>query len=228
MNKQTKKTLNFMRSYDTAQLLNHAVIAYANIWYRKDKDYVGRASQNEPEKLAATLNEIAGDYKVARTLYKKGSEEWVKLADYITKLETIDADNFVKLVDDFADFHIKKNRRPISGASKLLWFRCQWPVKIYDSRAVDALKALGSKPGTRNYKKFCMAWTEEFEKHETLLNRAIACVSSRLDCTLVPKSEHSCFPQLASTPQFRERAFDQYLWLLGDPADEARARVVDE
>lgn len=218
--KKLRTTDELLVTYEKAQLFNHAVVAYSNLWYRKDRRYKRDAMASDFASLAKTLHEISADYKVTRTLFKKGSEKWTTLAEHVLDLGAIDNDNYIGIVTDLAVDFARDEKKPLSAASKLLWFRCGWPIKIYDSRAVAGLKALGYKPGNRNYEKFCSAWTLAFNEHHQELEDAVDRVGKNLKFTLVPAVAHGEYAELAPTPVFVERAFDQYLWLIGDPKDE--------
>jgi hypothetical protein len=60
MYKSKAKTLAFKNKYSEAQLLNHSVISYVNLWYRKDRRHVAKAKENKAEKLWPTLHKICG------------------------------------------------------------------------------------------------------------------------------------------------------------------------
>jgi hypothetical protein len=161
-------------------------------------------------------------------LYEKSeTEKWIVLADNLVKVPELTNENFIHEVVDFAENHLNKEKLAISAASKLLWFRHQWPVKIYDSRAVNALRALGFRPGAREYKTFCAAWTRAFEHYKADLLAAVTRVNKDKDCTLIPLAEQKDFMEFGITPSFLERAFDQYLWLLGDPQDESYSELAE-
>jgi hypothetical protein len=139
------------------------------------------------------------------------------LAHDIQQLGHIDASNYIDAVIKFANEHRRTGKKPLSAASKLLWFRSGAPVKLFDSRAVDALRAMKYLPGYYEYEKFCSAWERAFEDHRDELFSAIDRVCENLEYALVPKVERERFPVLTKTPDFFERVFDQYLWFLGDP-----------
>lgn len=218
--KKARVADELLAMYGKTQLFNHAVVAYSNLWYRKDRWYSRDALASNAESLAKTLHEISADYKVTRTLFKKGSEKWKTLAEHVLDLGAIDNDNYIGKVTELAVYFARNEKKPLSAASKLLWFRCGWPIKMYDSRAVAGLKALGYEPGNRNYEDFCEGWNLAFNDHRKDLEDALHRASKNLEFTLVPTVAHGEYGELAATPAFVERVFDQYLWLIGDPKGE--------
>lgn len=220
MGTNRRKVLELQEAYEPKQLFNHAVSTYTNIWFRKDRSYARKVKGRTISQLTESLQEIAADYKVIRTL-EKSKSSWENLARDIQQLGPIDEANYIDIVTGFADDHHRAGKRPLSAASKLLWFRSGAPVKLFDSRAVDALRAMKYLPGYYEYKKFCSAWERAFVDHRDELFAAIDRLCGNLEYVLVPKAEREHFRALAATPDFFERVFDQYLWFLGDPSDES-------
>lgn len=132
----------------------------------------------------------------------------------------MDSDNYIQKVSKLAVEFKHDEKKRFSAASKLLWFLSKWPIKIYDSRAVAGLKALGYKHGNRNYEDFCKAWSLAFNDHRQDLADAIVRVGENLEFALVPTVEHGKYAEQAADPAFVERSFDQYLWLIGDRKGE--------
>lgn len=230
MSKKKRILAEIKAAYDLPQLLNYVVIVYANLWFQKDRRYVENCKKDEVSSLSKTLADIAGDYRVSRTLpSQKLVKEWELLARFVVDVDVpaITNDNYISVVTKLATKMEKAGKTPLSAASKFLWFRCGAPVKMYDSRAVDALRAMGYRPGYTEYDEFCGAWLRAFEEHRADLFAAIGRVCERVEYTFTPMAEHKNFHHLAFSPNFVERAFDQYLWLLGDPDEKKQPDLLD-
>jgi hypothetical protein len=217
MGANRRKVLELRDAYEPEQLFNHAVSTYTNIWFRKDRGYAAKVKGRPEGQLSQVLQEIAKDYKVIRTL-EKCESSWENLAKDIHQLGRIDDANYIEKVTEFANSHRRAGKKPLSAVSKLLWFRSGAPVKLFDSRAVDALRAMKYFPGFYEYEGFCAAWAKAFDDHRDELFKAIDRLCTNLQYTLVPIAERGRFQTLAATPDFYERVFDQYLWFLGDPS----------
>lgn len=120
-----------------------------------------------------------------------------------------------KVVALASRFRERLGKFNLSAASKLLWLRHKRPYIIYDSRAVHALRKLGSILENGNYAQYARCWREEYTQRENEIKKA----ASRLNevrAFLTPWDGSAAeLMAITAEPWFLERVFDTYLWEMG-------------
>ncbi len=209
-----------LTGYTSTQLLHHAVLSYAKVWVLLDSRYKAEAAKSK-QALAPILISISNDYRVTRTFGKStDSVLWEGIAQYILTVQPPAVHNYVQVVDAMAGaFPLTDSRGrvryPLSGASKLLWFKFGVPIKIYDVRAVVALRRLKKLKRIHSYAEFCDAWDSAYSIYKKELEKALVFIAGKPELTLIPYVELQS-KNIFHEAWFIERSFDQFLWLIGD------------
>jgi hypothetical protein len=200
------------------RLLNFRFFAlhYLNDWCCDDSRFVTGVS---PEQDAATrlesLWEAAKYYKVTRTLPTLDGEE--RLAGALQAIDAVPVPITEATVDQAvcelaARFQELYGRYAVSAASKLLWIRHRWPIVILDDRASQFLWANGGTFRQGDYPGYCVEWRSQFARHEQAIRRACGELVGVKCFSLAGEMPDADLEQLVSSPWFRERVFDKFLW----------------
>jgi hypothetical protein len=193
-----------------SHLFNHAAFGYANLWWRKDRQFLNRMTQTDVTAVSNVLADIAVGYSVIRGIPGgRGYAGWAKIAKELISMRKLSAKTYVDVVERL-QAELVRERQLLSAASKILWFHSQSPVKIYDARAVEAL---GFRKGS--YSDYCRVWAWKFDESEVVIRRAIDKVVKHVDCTAIPPWAHNEFRNVSKKRWFAERVFDKYLWEQG-------------
>lgn len=170
------------------------------------------------ELMEAAVAKAAADLESRIELKASLQREWSVIASGFNEVTLSNSQHYSRTVKEFAQSLTTSTEKvPLSAASKLLWFKFRHPIRIYDTRAVAALWRMGfGKREERSYEKFCDSWSSAFDEYSAAVDLALTIVANQLRMTLVPKSEWPSFASIIRTAWFRERTFDQFLWLVGD------------
>lgn len=203
------------------QLLNHAALTYANLWFRQDRYFFLRAQTDDVFGLMAPMKEISAAYSIHRNLPKQiYLQDWHKIALLLANFRSsFSSSNYIAQVLQLAEELPGTKKLRLSAASKLAWFCNRWPIRIFDTRAVEALRRLGFLTGEAKYLKYCTAWQSAFTFHKCEIQAALIFVNANLHLTLVPEKDRAKLYNFCRENWYLERVFDQYLWLIGGGSD---------
>lgn len=119
-----------------------------------------------------------------------------------------------------AQFQKRFNKFNLSAASKLLWLTFRSPYIIYDARAVAALRSLGWEFDNKDYAKYYEAWHSQYDQHKLEIEQAAERLTKLQPFFGAWHDSEDSLRKTASQPWFLERVFDNYLWELGDDAQQ--------
>ena len=203
---------------------------YLNLWIRIERAFlVGFGSEKRDERLNA-LKAAATEFKVARTLHshgKKGPARYEPLLeilddqprDLVKGRPPLDVVEIVQKIErQIAKIYGDKKKDDsessvLSATTKLLWVKFGSPVVIYDKQAREAL---GTPDG--DLSKFYTCWHQGYRKHKADIERACAAIATMQDHWYPTWTDldHGEIDEAISSPWFRDRVFDIYLWHKGD------------
>ncbi len=107
------------------------------------------------------------------------------------------------------------DRFNLSAASKLLWLRHRRPYVIFDARAQNALRRLGSEFDQGDYAQYVKAWRARYAEAKACISVACSALATLPGVVpSLPSAERS-LSRLVSEQWFQERVFDLYLWERG-------------
>jgi len=205
--------------------LRFCALKYLNDWIQYDRQFVRGLSKTGDDRLDC-FTQAATYYRVARNF--KG------LADESTRQKLLEAldersgpiseGEVDDKVNDLSDsFRTICGKRAISASSKFLWITHRSPVVILDSRAVRALNEMhtGQRLTEANYAAYRKTWLAEFARHQNAIESACNELSRVKEFTLASELPDEKFSTLIKERWFRERVFDQFLWLNGSPEPDS-------
>ena len=177
------------------------------------------------ERLRA-VQDIASEYKIARTLPKKGDGGKERLEPILDDLSQLrDESTMVETVRSLQRA-LSAYGNPLSAASKLLWhYRHDQLINgehvcIYDSRAFEGIYTC-HRIMRGDYGSFVTAWRSGYVKRKGEI--AEACedlVGLSRFLRYESQATKSKLKVLTSQEWFRERVFDFMLWLAKDGKEE--------
>jgi hypothetical protein len=189
-------------------------VNYLNDWWWYDRYYVDGLRDQDETIRVKRLHEAAVYYKVVRNFKYGGDGDDVRLGPALKLLEGIEKPT-EKTVDDAIEtlalkFKEKYGKDAISASSKFLWLKHQWPVVIFDNRAVLCLRSRGCR--FTDYGEYRQRWREQFAQHA----KAIQDASGELPMVKAFSAAHSMSEKelvdIVGGAWFHERVFDKYLW----------------
>ena len=206
--------------------LHYAAFTYLYEWVSYDRYFFGSLALNEsealnrgekatPEKALKQLAAMATHYDVIRNL-KIEQDGTPRLSKVWNALETvkkpISQEDAIRTVLEFvAALKSQYDRNLVSAATKILWFRFQSPIVIFDSLTKEALAELKG-PIPEDYGGFYNRWQDEFSKQEDEIGsvcRKLSGLSGLIE--FLGDYSQEALQEAMSSGWFRERVFDHAL-----------------
>ena len=228
-----RKTEICMEVVEQQREINHAALTYLDLWAAMDRDLLDGFQSAEPAERAATLYRLAVKYRVARGISARDddgeklekaarNERWAEIVEIVcehVEMRDDDCDVVTHLVQALRHYAAIDGSQLTSAATKFLWFAGRHTIRIYDDRALRALRPgdEGKWTEMKGYSWFEKSWASHEKDRAEQLGRAIARLEQQFAWSGVPGGMQSEALQKIPLPWFRDRIFDQYLWAKGDP-----------
>lgn len=210
----SKRMPNASKNNRAEPPIAYCALRYLLLWEQQER-ILHEAMRGFPS--GADLRKVLHNYRVARTFKGIGKRENAERV--LDKLRAIGDDNSLtpvakveSLTEEFTNDFEKSN---LSAATKLLWLRYRGPYRIYDARAVRALKCRGRRFNSRNYGQYAEAWQLEFHTKQVCIDSAIDLLPGLQPFLSQWHETTTSIRQLTTQQWFQERIFDIYLWELG-------------
>ena len=219
-------------------LIRNSCFEYLQQWYRTDRQLMGATTTVEEVRNLAIKYMVVRNFKISDLNLKELNAKWEKVVKCVAKAQNENKQDTTSMVNKLAEdiggifpTAIGKTQPVlISAASKFLWFSGVHQVRIYDKRAVNALKIMQrertSKDGIKrklqlngNYSSFENAWNEEYADFASEIKDVTKDFDKILNWTIIPDGEW-CKEALNVSKKawFRDRVFDKFLWTSGESA----------
>lgn len=183
-----------------------------NAWVNKEQElHIGMA---EREPSNDVIRSSLHHFKIARNFSGYENEDKYSVLSALCRehANRMTGSNYIDKVTDLSEaFYEKFGQRNLSAATKLLWLRKQWPVKIYDK---NARTALGLSAGVE-YSDYVDAWSQEFSIHEKVIRNSLKDLATVKKYTAAWMWSDRDIKETISAPWFADRVFDFYLWEVG-------------
>lgn len=226
----------------TDRHIRQATLKYLNVWGELDAGLLERLGHGTPDEQADAIRDAASKYRVARhfsTSNRQGGGQpfWGKVLVVVRAAAAQDPSVMVPKVAQKLGVlgQAAQRQQPqvlTSAASKLMWFAGNTATRIYDTQAVDALRPAGGwrRHASIPYSDFHAVWTREFLSLEPRIVEVIAggLAGGLLDWSSVQAQHRAAATHALGTLWFRERVFDQMLWLRGAAVGKGPARAGGE
>ena len=197
---------------------HYFALNYLNDWLNIDRPLFERLKKSSNAQTGReALVAIAKQYGVARCFLKKHEKGRKRLDPVYRRLQKIGKPSsqtsaieaVSKLESKLAKLYEQKT---LSATSKLLWFKFQSPVVIYDSRAVRALELRT----TDNYETYYLAWRTMYLSYQKQIKQCCKSLprARKYAVTGLSKDE---ICKITNKRWFRERVFDKFLYYNGPP-----------
>jgi hypothetical protein len=224
------------KSSELQREINHAALAYLNLWFRTDRHHMRTLSD---PLTGEALRKVAAKYMVARGISMKDAQgnaipekerdrRWNQAATLVSRARRLakgDAAVVRKLATQLGELDTREYDLA-SAATKFLWFAGRYEVRILDVRAVRALRQLERPPRgtTTDYEWFEKAWARQIAECAQELEKAVENLPKQFPWSAVPGPwQQRALEEAIAHAWFQDRVFDQYLWAKG-----ARARPASE
>jgi hypothetical protein len=230
-------------SSEQQRQLNQAALAYLNLWARTDLRLIsGLSGERNQHARISTLHDLAKKYRVARGFSTEKQRDkagrldetavrafWGKVLRHVeetagsgTRDNRLVVEQLAKKLGEHGRSSEGKAKCLTSAATKFLWFARRRSVRIYDKRAVDALRQLEGWPKHKavEYQRFELAWDKQWKVHSSELTTAVAALPHLFDWSAVLADQTDEARRVMRAEWFKHRVFDQYLWALGSQSDQ--------
>ncbi len=192
----------------------YCALRYLLQWERKEKPLHEKFSVTPTE---AGIRQALRFFQVARNFKGLQSDENAAIiVKALNSVKDIDQCNVEKRVVTLAktlerDFE----QFTLSAASKLLWLKFRWPVIIYDSRALQALRDAGYRIDKSDYFAYCKSWRKHYGDSSADIRAAVMRLNEVRPFLPAWYASDQHLLRIARRKWFRERVFDIYLWEVG-------------
>ena len=199
---------------------HYAAFTYLYEWVSYDRYFLesialSKSEKVPPEETLRQLAAMATHYNVIRN-FKIEQDGTARLSKVWSALKAVKKPVFQEeaistVVEFVADLKLQYDRELVSAATKILWFRFQKPIVIFDSLAEEALTELKG-PLPTGYGGFYNRWQAEFSKQENEI-RTVCSKLGGLSGLIEFLGEYSqeALEEAMSSGWFRERVFDHAL-----------------
>ncbi len=197
----------------------YCALRYLLLWETQERE-LHAMMINHPSPLS--LRKSMQHFRIARS-FKGGADERnaTFILDAVTSVTHQKNSSPREAVMSLAaQFQKRFGKFNLSAASKLLWLTFRSPYVIYDARAVAALRLLGWEFDNKDYAKYYEAWHSQYQQHKLEIEQAAERLTKFQPFFGAWHDFEDSLRTTTSQPWFLERVFDNYLWELGDDAQQ--------
>jgi hypothetical protein len=200
----------------------YCALRYLLVWETAERE-LHDLMTNQPSPLA--LRKSMQHFRIARSF--KGVAEESNATFILNAVAGVShqrisspCETVMSLASQFQKHFGKFN---LSAASKLLWLTFRTPYIIYDTRTVAALRSLGCEFDNKDYTRYYGAWHSSYDQHKLEIERAAERLTTLEPFFTTWHDSEDSLRAVTSQLWFHERVFDNYLWEMGDDAQQRLA-----